>query len=79
MGFMRFTDVERNIMFASTDLPGLNKDSLLSTTGARPSQVRSNPHYSKTGKGFWLWGTQNVYTDSFVSKAIISVHTEYIK
>ena len=79
MGFMRFTDVERNIMFASTDLPGLNKDSLLPTTGARPSQIRSNPHYSKTGKGFWLWGTQNVYTDSFVSKASISVHTEYIK
>jgi len=78
LGSMRFTDVERNIMFASTDLPGLNKDRL-HPTGARPSQVRTIPHYSKTGKGFWLWGTRNVYTDSFVSTASISVHTEYIK
>jgi len=77
MGSMRFTDVERSIMFASTDMPGLSKDKLL-PTGAKSSQVlRTKPHYSTYGKGFWLWGTQSIYTNNFVSRTSITFHTEY--
>lgn len=66
MGAMRFTDVERNIMFASTDMQGLTKDRL--NHGDINTREIRKKHYSNSGKGFWLWGTNGVYENNLVSK-----------
>jgi hypothetical protein len=72
---MRFTDVERNILFASTDMPGVNKDRL--KRGTITQKMRSK-HYSNSGKGFWLWGTNGVYKNDLVSKKTIFINTRYL-
>jgi len=60
---MRFTDIERNIIFASTDMRGVNKDRL-----DRNSAKKKRSHYRETGKGFGLWGSDGVYKNYLVSK-----------
>lgn len=69
LGAMRFTDAERNIMVASTDMNGLSKKPLRN----HKSDHKSNgmKHYS-LNSGSWLWGTRGIYNDTKVS-------TEYIK
>lgn len=72
---MRFTDVERNIIVASTDMPGLTKDRL---ERKNSEVVETKPHYSASGKGFWLWGSKGVYKDKLISKRTIQINTKYL-
>ncbi len=70
MSAMRFTDVERNILFASTDMLGLNKSRLEPKKNKGKMRLK---HYSDSGKGFWLWGTNGVYKNELVSERKISI------
>ena len=71
LGAMRFTDVERNILVASTDMPGLSKLPLSTSGSIRKSQGRK--HYSLAGKGSWLWGTRDIYNNMNVSNEYINL------
>jgi hypothetical protein len=75
MGAMRFTDVERGLVLASTDMEGLSKDRLRSPSDH--SYLKIKPHYSSSGKGFSLWGTKGVYRDNMVSTRKITIHIKY--
>jgi hypothetical protein len=75
MGAMRFTDIERGIIFASTDMEGLSKDRV--RLPSDHSHLKSKPHYSSSGKGFWLWGTKGVYRDKMISTRNVIIETKY--
>ena len=63
LGALRMTDVERNTIVASTDMPGLTKTPLnvrSTTAGSRAVGNQRPPHYSFAGKGDHIWGT-NLY------------------
>eukprot|EP00557_Chaetoceros_sp_GSL56_P006199 CAMPEP_0176495442 /NCGR_PEP_ID=MMETSP0200_2-20121128/10653_1 /TAXON_ID=947934 /ORGANISM="Chaetoceros sp., Strain GSL56" /LENGTH=797 /DNA_ID=CAMNT_0017893309 /DNA_START=72 /DNA_END=2465 /DNA_ORIENTATION=- len=75
MGAMRFTDIERGIIFASTDMDGLSKQRIRSPSDH--TYVKSKPHYSSSGKGFWLWGSRDVYRDNMVSTKKVKIHAQY--
>lgn len=70
---MRFTDVERNILFASTDMQGLTKQSL---EPGRIKDKENQEHYSKT-YSHWLWGTKGVYKNNLVSKMNIVLNEKH--
>jgi hypothetical protein len=77
MGAMRFTDVERNILVASTDMPGLSKKPLSPKGYFRTPETKA--HYSKAvkgWKGFHIWGTNDVYIDSLVSNELVKINLD---
>lgn len=71
LGAMRFTDVERNILVASTDMPGLSKLPLSTSGSIRKSQGRK--HYSLAAMGSWLWGTRDIYNNMNVSNEYVNL------
>ena len=83
LGSFRFSDPERNIFFASTDMPGLGKAPLVYKEGGGGS-IRSikkkkkvRPHYSTCSHGDALWGTHDVYADNLVSPERVKIHIRY--
>jgi hypothetical protein len=83
LGGFRFSDPERNMIIASTDLHGLEKTA---RNIANPSQAerqrqeerdnRPRGHYSKASHGSLVWGSTGIYKDSTVSN--IRIHFEII-
>ena len=73
LGAFRFSDPERGLIIASTDLPGVDKeprdDPYLTRKDERMQKVRRPqlPHYSSTGAGREVWGTHGVYVDDMVN------------
>mmetsp|Transcript_23555 Transcript_23555/g.67846 ORF Transcript_23555/g.67846 Transcript_23555/m.67846 type:complete len:605 (+) Transcript_23555:93-1907(+) len=78
LGALRMSDVDRNLIVATTDMPGLNKDPIkpvstrLGDVG-RKGKVPGErpPHYSFAGKGDWLWGTKYVYSDDLTANELV--------
>jgi hypothetical protein len=83
LGSFRISDPERNIVLASTDLPGVvkapremgnpTKSELLRRQQRRPAGA----HYSEAAKGDWVWGVHNVYHDDYVNNEIIKFDVIY--
>jgi len=77
----RFTDIDRNIMFASTDVPDLAKDPLF------PPEVRPqlrhepapkrSPHYSYLEFIDEVFGSQGVYIDDQVQHEVVKLMLHY--
>lgn len=68
LGALRLSDIERNIIVASTDLPSLSKSPKMEDeenlyTGLEQKNLRQREkmHYSETGRGYWVWGMRMVY------------------
>jgi len=62
LGAFRFSDPERNILVASTELAGLSKSRMM-YEGDRQKGSDKRPHYSISVRGQQLWGTHDVYVD----------------
>jgi len=73
LGAFRFSDSERNILLASTDLQGLTKTPLR-YEGEKPSHEKPKPHYSKSTQGHQIWGAQGVYSDDMATNEEIVLH-----
>jgi len=67
LGAFRFSDPERNIIIASTELTGLSKSPMLYETQNNNGKkgLRQKAHYSVSTRGQQLWGTHDVYADDF--------------
>lgn len=83
MGAFRISDPERNFVVASTDLDGVEKKARIM---ANPTIVERNlndtrqkqlPHYSKTAKGVYVWGSARVYKDNEVANEKIKFFPQY--
>ena len=77
LGAFRFSDAERDVIIASTDLPGLSKAPILyeTTQILRTSNTVQfpKPHYSISTRGQQLWGTHDVYTDDLVQDEAVTL------
>ena len=84
LGGFRFSDPDRNIVVASTDLEGAEK---IARDIANPSHAeiqrqahRQNivhGHYSKAARGTYVWGSRGIYNDNLVSKFRIKFLVNY--
>jgi hypothetical protein len=61
MGHFRFSDVDRNLLLASTDMPDMTKTSLLAEA---EKMKRLRPHYSQTEHASDVFGERGVYIDN---------------
>jgi len=80
LGAFRFSDPERNMIVASTDLSGLSKAPMIyeSSLNLRSrSTIKQRPHYSISTHGEQLWGTHDVYADDFVEEEVVSLVVSY--
>ena len=82
LGSFRFSDPERNIVFASTDMPGLSKAPLVyenrgGTRNIKKKEKKLLPHYSVTNQGDALWGTHDVYADNLASAERVRINVLY--
>jgi len=80
LGEFRFSDPERNIMIASTELVGLVKSPMIYEKQQARSKtgLRQKPHYSISTAGQQLWGTHDVYEDDLVQDERISLVVSYV-
>jgi hypothetical protein len=75
---MRLSDPIRNMIVASTDMPGLSKAPIL-TANQLQSEKKKKPrdHYSKTASSYtWgphIWGTKGVYINDITSNERINL------
>jgi hypothetical protein len=85
-GAFRFSDSERNLIVASTQLEGLEKKPRAvrhATRGVVQRQAEAqaafkpNAHYSETQKGVIVWGHKGVYRDNLVSPERLIFHIDY--
>ena len=83
LGALRMSDVDRHIIVATTDMPGLNKDPIKPVSTklgymGRESNLpeERSPHYSLAGKGDWLWGTKYVYSDDLTANELVRLNVE---
>jgi predicted metallopeptidase len=74
MGYYRFSDVERNLIVASTDMTGLLKKSFVDAPGQK--LIRS--HYSQTEFLSDIYGTNGVYADTLASSEDIKLDLAYV-
>lgn len=82
LGALRMSDIDRSIIVASTDMPGISKDPIGSARGSSDknrlggTKIKASgkrpPHYSLAGKGDWVWGTKYVYSDALTANEIVS-------
>jgi mannosyltransferase OCH1-like enzyme len=86
LGGFRFSDPERNLIVASTDLAGLEKKarSIANPTHAdmkreaeQNRRRQQQGHYSKAGHGSLVWGIQGIYKDALVSRIRIHFVVEH--
>jgi mannosyltransferase OCH1-like enzyme len=85
-GAFRFSDSERNIIVASTQLEGLEKKPRVVRHASRGVIQRQQEalatfkpitHYSETQKGVTVWGNKGVYRDNLVSPERLVFHIHY--
>jgi len=78
LGAMRLSDPIRNMIVATTDMPGLSKAPIL-TSQLLQSKTKEKPrdHYSKTASSYtWgphVWGTEGVYINHVTSNERINL------
>ena len=85
LGALRMSDVDRNVIVATTDMQGLSKDPMKTSPSNRLGSVAKKnkapgerpPHYSLAGKGDWLWGTRYVYSDDLTANEIVRFKVEH--
>ncbi len=89
LGAFRFSDPERDVIIASTDLPGLTKAPILyddvqqkdvtfANTNLRIGNTGTlKPHYSISTRGQQLWGTHDVYTDDLYTEEAVTLKISY--
>jgi len=78
LGAFRFSDPDRNLIVASTDVPGLSGKPMSSRRvvgkeGSVRKKKKVKPHYSVTNGGQKLWGTHDVYADDLVDEEHITL------
>lgn len=76
MGALRFTDVSRNIMVASTNLKDLSKDSIPTIEELKDSSEEpkgEHIHYSLFEHASDIFGAAQVYSDDLVNNEIIKL------
>ena len=80
LGSLRLSDIERNVIVATTNIPHMSKFPSVEVTSPKTNNLYPNDsessqfvrkgnnrlHYSSTSGGNWDWGTRGVYTDSLV-------------
>ena len=75
MGALRFSDVNRNMIVASTGMTELSKDPILTVEQA--GEIReveaSHLHYSKFEHVNDVFGTESIYIDNLVSNELIKL------
>ena len=69
MGAFRFSDVDRNIIVASTDFKGATKTPILQKTEG----LKKRAHYSDSGDGVDVYGSAYVYVDNMVSNEEVTL------
>lgn len=81
LGAFRFSDPERNIMIATTELAGLNKSPTVYEKDAQhirgQTGLKQKPHYSTSTQGQHIWGSRGVYADSLVENELVSLVVSY--
>lgn len=90
IGAHRMTDLTRNIIVASTDMPNLSKSPLnpvwndeddgngfLRKGNGEKAKKKEKPHYSSASHGVTIWGTHGVYADDLVSNEMITLEVSY--
>ena len=83
LGNFRISDPERSYILASTDLPGVTKESRELSNPTRGEIRRRQqrrgplPHYSEAAKGEFVWGMHNVYHDNLVNNEVLKFEVEY--
>jgi hypothetical protein len=80
-GAFRFTDIDRNLLVASTDLPGISKTPLQTIESTmnrrlRPAVEDGPESYRGTGQS-QVWGSDGVYKDNMVNNEIIRLELLY--
>ena len=85
LGALRMSDIDRNVIVATTDMQGLAKDPIKTMPSrlGTVAKVKENkapgerpPHYSLAGKGDWLWGTKYVYSDDLTANEVVSFNVK---
>ena len=71
MGAFRFTDVDRNIIFASTDFDGLTKTAI-----TKSQRTPQKAHYSKSDVAD-VYGSARVYIDKNVTNENVVLNVVY--
>jgi hypothetical protein len=81
MGALRFSDVNRNMIVASTGMTELSKDPILTVEQA--GEIRevktSHVHYSEFERVNDVFGAQSIYVDNLVSNELIRLMISRIK
>jgi hypothetical protein len=84
LGQFRFSDSDRNIIFASTNVPDAESSArapLHTAHADKDGQSRIGQHrpehYSLSKKGAKVWGTSNVYTNDLASDNAIRMNIKY--
>lgn len=83
LGQFRISDSNRNIVFASTDIQGIETSARIPThvTDTEKNQLsrvrRPQQHYSSSKKGVAIWGSANVYKDDLVLDAMIRLRLRH--
>jgi hypothetical protein len=75
MGALRFSDVNRNMIVASTGMTELSKDAILTAeqAGEIHQGETSHVHYSSFEHVNDVFGTQGIYVDNLVSNEVIKL------
>ena len=68
LGIHRFIDTVRNVIIASTDIPGVSK---IPVVDDDMSTKQQNLHYSRGMNKDFIWGSQFVYADKLVTNETI--------
>lgn len=83
LGNFRISDPERSYILASTDLPGVTKESRELSNPTRGEIRRRQqrrgplPHYSEAAKGEFVWGMRNIYHDNLVNNEVLKFRVVY--
>lgn len=84
LGQFRISDSDRNIIFASTDVPDASSSARTPLHATRADQglqsrlrQHRSEHYSLSKKGVNVWGTSNVYIDDLASDITIRMNIRH--
>ncbi|KAL7515526.1 hypothetical protein ACHAXN_013469 [Cyclotella atomus] len=83
LGAFRFSDPERNIVVATTDMNSLSKSPMVYEVktfdgkGMLRTGETVKPHYSISTRGQELWGTHDVYSDNMAISEHVSLVLSY--
>lgn len=80
MGALRFSDVDRNLMVASTGMTELSKDPILTMEEASQAvqAESSHVHYSSFEHVNDVFGAQGIYVDNLVTNEVIKLNVAKI-